>query len=415
MKKELSLTLLIIFTLIFSITPIHAEVAHDSWPGIPVTEEDQVVDSITINGITVNAYYSPRVSGEYYKYQCTELVNRFYEKVYGIKNATWTNVKDKYFVEVTDPKPGDWQYSIGHSAIVKKKYKDNNGKVWVVTIDQNYWASSDNALWGRRVTLDESGITYYRYVGDKATIQVEGFVTRLYNLCLNRKPDAGGLAYWVNKLVNGTDTAAYVVKGFFESKEMINKNLNDTEFLEICYLAMMDRKSDASGRKYWLNILGSGMSRDFVLKGFIDSNEFNNICGDFGVKKGTLETTEPRDVNKGITSFVVRCYTKALGRKFDVNGLNYWVEIILASDNPRDAALYTASDGFFHSKEFQNKNVGDEEYVKVLYQTFLNREADKGGFNYWFSKLNNGMSRDEVMNGFAYSKEFENLMIKYGL
>ena len=415
MKKRLLITLSIILSILLCTAPINAEVAHDSWPGIPVTEKNQVVDSITVNGVTVNAYFSPKVEGEYYYYQCTELVNRFYEEVYGLKNATWTNVRDKYFVKTTNPSVGDWQYSDGHSAIVKRVYKDKNGKVWVVTIDQNYWANNGNAMWERRVTLDEAGITYYRYINNYSLASVEAFVTRLYNLCLSRNPDKSGLSYWINKLISGSSSAAEVVKGFLDSNEMKNKNLSDEDFLEICYLSMMDRKSDAGGKKYWLEKLTNGMSRNYVLKGFVESNEFNNICNNYGVSKGTITLTEARDSNSFLTSFVVRCYLETLGRKYDVGGLNYWCNALLSSSNRRETALSVASDGFFHSKEFINKNLDDEEFLKVLYRTFLNRNFDRNGLDYWLDKLANGMSRDEVMYGFAYSKEFKELLAKYGL
>ena len=416
--KKILLTLFITISILFSSINANAVVKHDNYPGKPITKEDTIVDSIRMNGVKVDAYYSPRVDGVEYKYQCTELVNRFYKEVFGIENATWSTNFDKYFEKTNNPVPGDWQKSPGHDAIVKNVYTDNAGVTWVVTIDQNYWANNGNALWGRRASLDDPTFQYYHLKTNNSGMdvtQIEAFVKRLYKLCLNRNADAGGLKYWVNLLKSNSKTAAEVVKGFFDSNEMKNKNLSNEDFLETCYLAMMDRKSDSGGKKYWLDKLGNGMSRTFVLKGFVDSKEFTDICNKYGVMKGTIQTEEARDKNQGVTSFVVRCYTKALGRKYDINGLNFWTGKIIASYNPKEEALRTASDGFFHSKEFLDKNLSDEEFVKLLYRTFLGREYDNNGLKYWLNKLAGGNSRDEVMYGFAYSKEFTDIMKKYGL
>jgi hypothetical protein len=45
------------------------------------------------------------------------------------------------------------------------------------------------------------------------------FVTALYQNVLNRAPDAGGLAYWVGELENGTLSRPEVLIGFSESAE----------------------------------------------------------------------------------------------------------------------------------------------------------------------------------------------------
>ena len=65
--------------------------------------------------------------------------------------------------------------------------------------------------------------------------------------------------------------------------------------------------------------------------------------------------------------------------------------------------------GFFNSPEFINKNLKDEEYVKVLYETFFDREYDQTGFDYWMDQLKNGMDRNKVLEGFANSQEFAEL------
>ena len=180
---------------------------------------------------------------------------------------------------------------------------------------------------------------------------------------------------------------------------------------------MMGRTADAGGRNYWLEKVQNGMSRRWLIKQFIDSREFTNICEDYGITKGSVSATENRDRNYGVTSFIARIYTKALGRKFDVDGLNYWSGLILsaAAAKRKDVMIQSAM-SFLHSKEFTAKNLNDTEYLKVLYRTFFGREADESGLTYWLGILSSGKgNRDSVLKSFAYSNEFSQLMKQYGI
>ncbi len=243
--------------------------------------------------------------------------------------------------------------------------------------------------------------------------QVTAFVNRLYDGALGRGADEQGLSTWVNLLTSGESTGADVASGFFFSDEMNNRNLSNEDFVELLYQVMMNRASDAGGKENWVNLLNCGVSRYAVYGGFAQSEEFNGICSSYGIKRGTTTVSEGRDRNYGATQFVSRLYTKALGRSYDVAGLNDWCNQIV---DKAWSVTDVSTTGFFHSEEFMNKNLDNEEYVKVLYRTFLDREYDDNGLADWVGKLNSGkMSRDEVLKGFSYSEEFGKIMQKYGL
>ena len=52
---------------------------------------------------------------------------------------------------------------------------------------------------------------------------------------------------------------------------------------------MMNRPSDAGGKKNWVNKLNSGTPKLDVLQGFVVSKEFTNICADYGIERGSLK------------------------------------------------------------------------------------------------------------------------------
>ena len=263
------------------------------------------------------------------------------------------------------------------------------------------------------VTTNDGGYTAQCIV--KVEDPINAFVRRLYKLCFNRNADAGGFRQWSEGLRSGKNTAAKTVQFFFTSKEYQNLHLTNDAFVEMCYQVMMGRASDAGGKKNWLDKLDAGVSDLYVLRGFVGSREFKNICADYGITVGEITLTEARDQNLGITQFVSRCYSEVLGRKADKGGLNNWCSKILNASNKKQAAIDMASNGFFHSTEFKNKNTTNDQYVTILYKTFFGRNPDTGGYNNWMNKLNSGTSRDTVLMGFANSKEFANIMAKYGI
>ena len=263
------------------------------------------------------------------------------------------------------------------------------------------------------VTTVDGGLTDTCTVTVKTTDPIKAFVYRMYRICLLREPDEGGFNGWVSALRKGTATGSQLAYGFLNSDEVIGRRLSDGDFVERNYEAIMGRASDAGGKQGWKDALAAGMSRKFVISGFVKSAEFANICKSYGIVKGDYTSDEARDVNAGVTGFVSRLYTKMLGRAYDPDGLNAWSAAILKAPTAA-TVLQVSLNGFMHSPEFVNKNLNDTELVKVLYRTFLDREADQGGLSAWVQALQQGNDRDTVAAGFANSPEFAAIMAKYG-
>lgn len=239
----------------------------------------------------------------------------------------------------------------------------------------------------------------------------KGFVYRLYKLVLGREPDQKGLNEWTNYLTSGQKTGAEVADGFIYSKELTARKLSDSTYVEMLYKTFLNRSSDSSGKKYWVTRLQKGMSRAYVYRGFANSTEFRNICKQYGIQSGEVVLMAPKDQNEGVTMFVYRCYQKFLGRKPDDAGLNDWCNRLLTGKvNAKEAAY-----GFVMSKEFQNKNMSNTNYIKTIYLGLFDRTADSTGLLEWVEKLEAGNSRESVFYGFADSQEFRKLAEGFGL
>jgi len=133
---------------------------------------------------------------------------------------------------------------------------------------------------------DEYGITQGSIELEENS--VDAFVTRFYEECLGRTPDAPGLAHWVDRLESGASTGADVAYGFVYSDEFQAKVLTDQEYLEVLFTAFYNRDPDGGGLAYWLGQIDGGANRLEVLAGFVNSNEFAALCDEYGIEAGEI-------------------------------------------------------------------------------------------------------------------------------
>ena len=110
-------------------------------------------------------------------------------------------------------------------------------------------------------------------------------------------------------------------------------------------------------------------------------------------------------------AFATRLYSTCLGRKPDDNGLKNWSLQLANLKVTGTKAAY----GFFFSEEFLKAKHSDDEFIKRLYRTFMGREYDQGGYDYWMGRIAGGATREEVFYGFANSKEFGQICADYGI
>lgn len=334
---------------------------------------------------------------------------------------TYGESLDDYRVEVFK---GDIAEQGGYS-LVAKGVKDFRNMVGTYNTTFEFNAPPDIFTPGTYTVVCTS--YYYTENGsqminqdDRATFTIEDyhlvldreFVKRLYLTALERNVDPTGLNNWSNELYSGKLTGAEVVAYIFESEEFVSKNKEDEEYVELLYKAIFNRASDAPGKEHWMEFLDTGFSRRKVLKGFTDSQEFANLCNTYEVKKGTVELTEYRDLNEGVTGFVSRLYYLALLRKPDVDGLNNWTQqLISKKTSPKSVAH-----GFVFSKEMNERNLSNSDFVSMLYNTMLGRWPDEPGLKDWVSQLDSKTkTREDIFAGFADSKEFAEIVRSYNI
>jgi hypothetical protein len=102
------------------------------------------------------------------------------------------------------------------------------------------------------------------------------------------------------------------------------------------------------------------------------------------------------------TAFVTRLYLQVLGREPDSVGLQGHLTDIQSFGSVVPTVL-----AFFHSLEFLSRNTTNEQFLTILYRTFLDREPDQAGFNAFLTALQTiQLTRDNLLDIFIDSQEF---------
>ena len=269
---------------------------------------------------------------------------------------------------------------------------------------------------GKQLYGDHSSLEVKLQVAKEAPVgqpeegTIADFVERLYTIALGRASEKEGKEYWVKEIENGNKTGADCGRFFLTGEEFMGRKLSEDEFIDTLYRTFFGREPEAEGKEFWLGELKAGKSRLHVINGFIDSKEWCNICAGYGVKSGA-PTAKATIASKNAIEFATRLYTCCLKREPEEEGLKYWsLALTNLEKTGSDAAQL-----FFELPEFIGFNTTDEEYVTRLYTTFMGRDPETEGMNFWLGELKSGKSRHAVMAWFSQSPEFTDICKKYGI
>ncbi len=231
---------------------------------------------------------------------------------------------------------------------------------------------------------------------------VDQFVRRLYQVALGREADGPGLESWKKLLLEGSSSGAEVVQGFIFSQECQNKNLSDSEFVDLLYAALFDRGADPSGKDSWLGLLTKGLTRNYVCCGFINSQEFSSLCERYGIARGSAVSTNIRDTNETLTIWIYEMYMGALGRPCSVleqeNALRLLMNRSISGNN------FVKS--VFLSAEYQAKQTSNETFLQTVYNLVLRKNTSESDYSSLLNQLNNGAGRDQILNECFRMQEF---------
>ncbi len=150
---------------------------------------------------------------------------------------------------------------------------------------------------------------------------------------------------------------------------------------------------------------GKTYPETMLLTNDVDGNEVALFLNEF--------TLEPSNL---LEEFLRNSYFFAFDREPDEGGYTYWKnELVKQGDI---TGKYFLVNLMFAEKEFSDRNLDDEDLIKVLYQIVVNREYDSKGLSYWVGvykqylvKFDNDQyeAKKTVVLRMVYEPEFQQL------
>ncbi|WP_342116707.1 DUF4214 domain-containing protein [Pseudoduganella sp. OTU4001] len=123
-----------------------------------------------------------------------------------------------------------------------------------------------------------AGIERLKFADVSVALDVDGKVGqvfRLYQAAYDRKPDLGGLGFWISAADKGVGLKE-IAAAFMQGQEftaLYGANADNAGFLTKLYANVLHRPYDQGGYDFWMKALESGYGRADVLLDFADSPE----------------------------------------------------------------------------------------------------------------------------------------------
>ena len=135
------------------------------------------------------------------------------------------------------------------------------------------------------------------------------------------------------------------------------------------------------------------------------------------------EPMEPVEIDGVVYDYDRRHYIRELFLSFlylsfdrapDDEGNAFWLDVLEKGERtPAEIVRFFLLD----CEEMENMGATNEDFVTDIYWGLLWRKPETGGFEFWVDELNNGLTKAELLEGFLWSPEFQNLsnQVIYGL
>jgi len=170
---------------------------------------------------------------------------------------------------------------------------ENTMYTWTGGIDSNTWSTMVSAELpaGDYVAYflagsccDETIYFKIEKCPKKVDYSPGGFINDFFENILKRSSTSSERQLWMGNYSNGW-TAGDIITDFIMGTEAqaVLAGYTDEEFLDYLYWVLFSRTPDAEGEAAWLARIEAGMTRNDVVTGFTDSEEFKALCGKFNI------------------------------------------------------------------------------------------------------------------------------------
>lgn len=102
--------------------------------------------------------------------------------------------------------------------------------------------------------------------------------------------------------------------------------------------------------------------------------------------------------------------TTCLGCPAEQIGKDYWVSELKGGKPGSEV-----TEGFFFSPNYEGRKLSNKDFIKTLYDTFMNLTPADEEKAYWDSEMKNGKTHKDIFDSFINSPEWTDIFLTYGI
>lgn len=241
---------------------------------------------------------------------------------------------------------------------------------------------------------------------------LENFLNNVYTIMLERASDEEGVSYWIEKILNEEIGILDFLNQILDQDEFKNLNTTPEDFVTKTYNLLMNREPDEEGFNFWVDELkksNDSTGKLNLINEMAHSEEFLNNINELEIifkKEPVIEQQVVEDENENdLDVFVKDAYRHILNREIDNDGFIYWKSQL---ESKEKGALDLINE-FIKLDEFKSRNLNDEQFIGAMYEVLFNRSADDEGLKYWnniYSKDKSAKRMQNIVFNIADDKEF---------
>ena len=236
------------------------------------------------------------------------------------------------------------------------------------------------------------------------------FIGELFTEMYGRSPSAKELNVWTQYFREGKQVAP-TLQQIIVSSDYSSRGVSDDQTItSLCHL-MLGRDATAEEMGKYHEVMGNGVSVDYVARMIASDPAFSTRCTDLGIVPGEINLTQPRDTNYEMTSFLNHLYSRLSGKAPAGEELNNFVWRL--SEDP--SSIRSVIWDVLSTPESREILASDDDFLNAVFEVFYGHEPEQEKITSYKIALSHGITRERVLISIANDPAFDAKMSEYGL
>lgn len=234
---------------------------------------------------------------------------------------------------------------------------------------------------------------------------------------LNELMKSEMITTYVEDIKNTKITICDAISKIFTEDVIFDNSISDAEFVKRLYKTFTLKELIEEEINVYVNRIVSTkddrMSRSEVLESILLSNDFKNLCKEYGIDESIIGTYIPIKLSGSINKEKVTSFINDIYNVANIPVKDEEKEKIINNIVNSKSSGCKIVKTIIESDEFKNLELSDEEYIKIISKICLDENLSNEEINKYAEQLISGTNRNELLKAFMNNNKFTEKCKKY--